>query len=119
MIDVLVVPNRLEDAVGEPHDHQVLHRLLAEIVIDAEDLLLAEHLADLIVQRASRCMVAPDRLFHNNASQIVDQPVLLEIGGNVAKQSGRHSQIESTNSRAFADRRPQRVETFSGLRVYA
>ena len=37
------VPQRLEQHVGEAQRQQVLHRLLAEIVIDAEDLLLGEH----------------------------------------------------------------------------
>ena len=44
VIDVLTCPDRLEDAVREPQDQDVLHRLLAEVVIDAEDLVLAEDL---------------------------------------------------------------------------
>ena len=40
MINVVAIPQRLEDAVAEPKDHDVLHRLLAEIMVDAEYLLL-------------------------------------------------------------------------------
>ena len=47
VVDVVAVPQRLEEAVGEAEDQDVLHRLLAEIVIDAEDLLLARHAQDL------------------------------------------------------------------------
>ena len=43
VIDVLVVPNRLEDAVGEPDDHQILNGFFPQIVIDAEDLRFVEH----------------------------------------------------------------------------
>ena len=43
MIDVRVVPQRLQQDVGETQRHEVLHRLLAEIVIDAEDIALEEH----------------------------------------------------------------------------
>ena len=42
VIDVPAVPDRLEDAVGEPEREDVLDRLLSEVVIDAVDLRLAE-----------------------------------------------------------------------------
>src|SRR5687767_10003221 len=44
MVHVLTCPDRLEDAVREAEDEDVLHRLLAEVVIDAEDLVLAKDL---------------------------------------------------------------------------
>ena len=43
LVDVVAVPQRLEHAVGEPERHHVLHRLLAQVVVDPEDLLLLEH----------------------------------------------------------------------------
>ena len=42
MVDVLAVPHGLEDPVREPQDEDVLDGLLAEVVVDAEDLILAE-----------------------------------------------------------------------------
>ncbi len=42
VVDVLRVPQRLEDAVGEAQHQQVLHRLLAEVVVDAVGLALGE-----------------------------------------------------------------------------
>ena len=45
VVDELAVPDRLEDAVREPKRQDVLHRLLAEVVVDAEDLALVEVLA--------------------------------------------------------------------------
>ena len=44
VIDVAAVPDRLEDAVGEAEHQDVLHRLLAQVVIDAIDLPLAQTL---------------------------------------------------------------------------
>ena len=44
VVDVLLVEQRLEDAVGEAEDQDVLDGLLAEVVIDAVDLALVEHL---------------------------------------------------------------------------
>ena len=46
VIDVAAVPDRLEHPVAEPEHQQVLDGLLAEVVIDAEDLLLVEVLVD-------------------------------------------------------------------------
>ena len=40
MVDVVAVPERLEDRVGEARHQDVLHGLLAEVVIDAVDLAL-------------------------------------------------------------------------------
>src|SRR5690606_40607755 len=45
--DVPVVPDRLEEAVREAEVDQVLHRLLAEEMIDAEDARLVEHLREM------------------------------------------------------------------------
>ena len=42
VVDVAPVPDRLEDRVGEPQRQDVLHRLLAHVVVDAEDLGLVE-----------------------------------------------------------------------------
>ena len=41
--DVPAVPDRLEDAVAEPEGQDVLHRLLAQVMVDAIDLALVEH----------------------------------------------------------------------------
>ena len=45
VVDVAPVPERLEDAVAEPEDHQVADGLLAQVVVDAVDLRLVEDLA--------------------------------------------------------------------------
>jgi hypothetical protein len=42
VVDVVAVPDGLEEAVGEAEGQDVLGRLLAEEVVDAEDLLLVE-----------------------------------------------------------------------------
>ena len=42
VVDELAVPDRLEDAVREAQRQQVLDGLLAEVVVDAEDLVLGE-----------------------------------------------------------------------------
>ena len=47
VVDEVAVPDRLEQAVGEAERQDVLRRLLAEEMVDAEDLLFGEHLVQL------------------------------------------------------------------------
>ena len=43
MVDVVAVPQRLEDAVGEAQHHDVLDRLLAEEMVHPIDLRFGQH----------------------------------------------------------------------------
>ena len=67
VVDELLVPERLEDAVGEPHDQDVLHRLLAQVMVDAVDLLLREDLERAAVQLPRRFEVMAKRLLDDDA----------------------------------------------------
>ena len=42
VVDVVAVPDRLEQPVGEAEREHVLDGLLAQVVVDAEDLVLVE-----------------------------------------------------------------------------
>jgi hypothetical protein len=66
VIDVVAVPHRLEQGVGESQRHQVLDGLLAQVVIDAEDLVLLEDLQQLRVQRPGRGQVIAERLLDDD-----------------------------------------------------
>ena len=67
MVDVLAAPHRLEQRVGEAKDEQVLHRLLAEVVVDAEDLRLVEGRGHGVVERARARQVVAERLLEDDA----------------------------------------------------
>ncbi len=69
MVDVFLVPQRLEDRVAKTHDQNVLHRFLAEIMVDAKDLSLIEGGGERRVHVARAVEVAPDRLFDNHARE--------------------------------------------------
>ena len=45
-VDVAPIPDRLEEPVAEAEDGEVLDRLLAQVVVDAVDLVLVEDVAD-------------------------------------------------------------------------
>src|SRR5581483_2842105 len=66
-LHVVAVPDRLEERVREAEDEKVLHRLLPEVVIDAEDLRLAEHLVQGRIERPRRREVAAERLLDDDA----------------------------------------------------
>ena len=50
VIDIVTIPDRLEDPVGKAKDQDVLHRLLAQVVIDAEDLVFGKNPVYFVVQ---------------------------------------------------------------------
>ena len=67
VVDELAVPDGLEDAVREPQRQHVLHGLLAEVVVDPEDLLLAEPAMQELAQAVRRGRVVPERLLDDDA----------------------------------------------------
>jgi len=54
VVDQAGVPHGFQERVGEAERHQVLHRFLAEIVVDAEHLTFFERLAHRRVDRLGR-----------------------------------------------------------------
>ena len=76
VVDVRGVPQRLEQGVREAQDQQVLHRLLAEVVVDAEDLLLREDGTDLVVDLPGGREVLADGLLQHDPRPRVNQAVL-------------------------------------------
>ena len=69
VVDVVAVPQRLEDGVGEAKDQDVLDRLFAQVVVDAVDLALVEDLVHLAVERLRAGQVAAERLLDDDAHE--------------------------------------------------
>ena len=67
VVHVAAVPDGLEEAVGEAEDEDVLHRLLAQVVVDAEDLVLLQLAAEVGVEGARAVEVAAEGLLHDDA----------------------------------------------------
>ena len=67
MINIFLVPERLEDAIGEAESQEVLYRLFAHIVVDAVGLILAEDSRNFTIELLSRCQVTPKGLFDDEA----------------------------------------------------
>ena len=67
VLNVIAVPHRLEHGVAEAEHHDVLHRLFAEVVIDAIDRVLVEDVGDDFVQLLRAFQIAAERLLQDDA----------------------------------------------------
>ena len=88
------VPQRLEQRVGEAQRHQVLHRLLAEIMVDPVDPVLGEVPADRVVDRAGRGQAFADRLFDHHARAVLRQAGGAEPVADRPEQLRRCGEVE-------------------------
>ena len=66
---MISVPKRLDERVGEAEHQEVLHRFLAEVVVDAEDLLLVEVPVQNLIEQSGTLQVFSEWLLHDNAMQ--------------------------------------------------
>ena len=102
VLDVVAVPHRLEDVVGETQRHEVLHGLLAQVVIDAEHLRLREDREHVAVERARLLQVAAERLLDDDAGRarlVADEPVLAELAHDDAEELRRGREVEAARER--------------------
>ncbi len=70
VVDVVGVPDRFVELVGEAQRQDVLDRLLAEVVVDAEHGVGREDRLDDVVQLARRLQVAAERLLDDDAAPL-------------------------------------------------
>ena len=75
----LAVPDRLEDPVRKAKGEHVLDRLLAEVVVDAKDLVLAEVLREPVVQLARGGEVVAEGLLDHEAHPALLRAVLGDL----------------------------------------
>ena len=92
VVDVVPVPDRLEEAVGEAEGQDVLRRLLAEEVVDAEDLILVEVLVQHVVEGDRAGQVGPEGLLHDDPRPL-DQLGVGQHLDHVAVRCGRDAEI--------------------------
>ena len=117
MVDMRIVPKRLVKRVGKAQRHQVLDGLLAQIMVDAEDLAFLEHAADRVVEQLGRFQIAPDRLFDHDAGLFGDQTMSRDLLCDFAEQSRRNGEVENADHIVFADHAFQLIEAFAGQGV--
>ena len=68
MVDVVGVPDWFEHHVGETQRQQVLHGLLAQVVVDAEHGAGVEHVGNHAVELLGALQIMAERLLDNDAA---------------------------------------------------
>src|SRR5262249_43757660 len=68
IVDVIAIPQRLEQPIGETEHYNVLDGLFPQIVIDAVNLALVQCLQDLLVEGHRRGEVVAERLLDDHAA---------------------------------------------------
>src|SRR6202012_3787021 len=63
MVDMIAIPDRLENAVGKAQHQDVLYRFLAEIMVDPINLLLVHELLEFMVELLGRFQIGAEGLF--------------------------------------------------------
>jgi hypothetical protein len=94
VIHVLRVPERFEQDVAEPYGHQVLDRLLPEIMVDPVDLRLVEIARQRTVQRPGGGEIVAEGLFHDDPCVLPRDLELVQPFRQVTEQARRHREIE-------------------------
>src|SRR5680860_820499 len=107
VVDVVRVPDRLEEVVGEAHREDVLHRLLAQVVVDPEHRLGREDAVDDLVQLTRGQQVVAERLLHHDAAPgavtRLGQLVHLQLVDDVAEVLRRDREVERVVATGSAD----------------
>ena len=96
VVDVAVAPDRLEDRVREPQGVDVLHRLLAQVVVDPVDLRLLEPAVDGAGQLARRLQVVAERLLDHDphAGRAAVELGVAHPAHDHGEEAGRGRQVE-------------------------
>ena len=112
-LDALAVPRRLDEAVAEAQDQQVLNRFLPEIVIDPVDLLLLEVAMDQLVELLRRAQIPAEGFFNHQARPAIVAAMeagLAEARHRAGKRRGRHRHVERhIGRRVLAAKRVERL----------
>ncbi|MNT02450.1 hypothetical protein D3C72_1369480 [compost metagenome] len=111
MINLIIAPYRFQQGIGEPQCHEILHRLLTQVVIDAKHLGLCKHRADGFVDCRGRFQRVADRFFQDDARVMIDQAGNFQVVGDGHKQVWCGGQVvDPRQSARFAEKTRQTHE---------
>ena len=97
MVDVVGVKQRVEKLVGEAQRQDVLHRLLTQVVVDAEDIGLGEDLVDHIIELLRGGLVVAEGLLDDHAAPAVfaaGHSGALQLVDHAGKVLWRNGEVE-------------------------
>ena len=108
-LDVLTAPQRLEPGIGESHEFDVLDRLLAQVVVYAQQLVLAEHLVQSIIQLDRRVQARAEGLLDGDPT-VAREVGSAELLNHGAEERRRDLEIEERAADALHVGRQPGVE---------
>src|SRR5215213_5233866 len=97
VVDIVTIPDRFKHRVAEAKDENILHRIFAEIMIDAINLALLEYAGDGSVQLFCGFEIAPERLFNNDPAPmaiLLREPGLAETRHDFREKGRRRGEVE-------------------------
>ena len=98
VVDVVGVPDRLVQLVGEPQRQDVLNGLLAQVVVDAEHRLLGEDAVDDAVEFSALCRSWPNGFSMTTRLQrpsgLLASPDCLQLFAHHRERLRRDRQVE-------------------------
>src|SRR5690349_16864162 len=101
MVNILAIPDRLDDGVGEPEGEDVLHRLFAEIVVNAIDLLLVYGPTNHCIESLCAGGIPSKRLLDDKTcpalalALAIDQAVFRKARDDRCEEHGRRGEVEN------------------------
>jgi hypothetical protein len=69
-LDMVGVPDRLEETIGKAQPQNILHRLFSEKMVEPEDVALGERLVQQAIQRLRRFQTLPEGLFQHHLAAL-------------------------------------------------
>ena len=97
VVDRAASPQRLEQRVRETQGEEVLHGLLAQVMIDPEDPVLRKTPPHFVVDRAGRRVVVAERFLQHDAALCRQESVILQARRDGPEQGRRGREIGDTD----------------------
>ena len=94
MVDILGVPQRLEQDIRKADRHQILHRFFTQIMVDAVNLAFVKMLGQCCVQGFGGGQIMTKGLFHHNPRIRARNCMGVQTFGQIAEQGGRDREIK-------------------------
>src|SRR5499427_10138376 len=69
-LDMVAIPERFQECIGEAEEEHIVHRPLAQVMVDAEDRLLVEGAEQRVVERLRREEIVTEWFFNDDASTV-------------------------------------------------
>src|SRR5215471_309998 len=98
VVDMVAVPERLEDAIGKAQHQNILDRFFAKEVVDPIDLVFRQHLEDLCIESLRRRKIVSEGLFNDHppppSARLFGQSRMTELLDDQPEEALADRQIE-------------------------